>query len=250
MEFPKDWPVETLKFSTPKWPGVLNEPLCLFFDLHSELEARFAALETELGVPLANPHDATTNGALAYSPTTYAFCFKHVPGFWPPGWGPKGPLRTRGRPGRKKQSPAQIAAMIETLRAEGYSKLESCFAKLAKEKKFEGMSESAIKAAYYRELKPVKQDLFEAMFRIFIAEDELMKNIPMVEEMHDKYRDMFSELNIDLMRGNWRKWKFLLIRSNPGQLEVLEKYEAFEHRPMMLSLLMLMLIPPPASKAA
>ena len=209
------WPLQKITMPRQEWFGVLAEPICLLDDLDASLEARLSALEDQLSVRVSRPADEAF----------WAFAFRNVPGLWPPGWGPAGPLKAKKPRGRPKRSPDNIAGTVEALKAEGWSNKEAWSERMRELPEFRSMSAAAIQSAYYREIDAPQPSTANMLAVAFGIEDEKGETIYQIpdDDLTQRCLQSFSD------------WSAILGTVWPEQRAILTRYFGFRGRTVVLS---------------
>ena len=210
-----DWPILKVRLPKVEWCGLLAEPLCLADDLDQSFEARVEALETQLGIRVQAPG----------SPAFWAFVFRSIPGFWPPGWDFKGPIKAKRPRGRKPTYPVEMADDLAKLRRQGFEKEEALFQALQARPEYRAKSVGSIKAAYHRAKKLTEHSPSNLLSDAYRVEDE-SGEVPYGVPDDDLTRTCLQ---------HWSDWSGVLVSAWPAQKEVLTKHRSFWHRPVVLS---------------
>ena len=210
-----DWPVLRINIPDASWRGVLREPICLADDIDTSTELRINALAHQMGIEIRPPIDRAF----------WSFAFRNVPGLWPLGWGPAGPLKAKKPRGRPKTSPDDIASAVEELRTRGWTKMEAIWEELSSRPEFKGMSPAGVEAAYYRDLGKPSPATAIKIARAFSFEDDIGQGLCSTPD---------DELTRTCLQ-NWSDWMAVLVLAWPEQQDILLRHRSFWHRPVILS---------------
>ena len=215
--FPKeaDWPLRKLVMPGTRWTGVLSESICLSDAIDASLEYRIKALERQLGVEIRTPIDTAF----------WSFAFRNVPGLWPLGWGPDGPVKAKRQRGRPKSSPDNLVGAVQDLMGKGWTKKEAIWKELSSRPDFKGMTPEAVEAAYHRAMREPSAATGNRLAAAFTLEDECSEGLCLTPD---------DELTRTCLQ-NWSDWTALLVAAWPEQQSILLKHRCFWHRPIILS---------------
>jgi len=210
-----DWPLQKLDIGGKEWTGVLSEQICLADDIDASLDDRINTLARYLNVEIKPPIDTAF----------WSFAFRSVPGLWPVGWGPSGPLTAKKPRGRPRNAPQDIVEAATDLRRKGWDKREAIWEQLSTMPSFMGMTPAAIESAYYRELGKPSPATGNRLALAFNLEDECGEGFCLTPD---------DELTQTCLQ-NWSDWMALLVTAWPEQQDILLSHRSFWHRPIILS---------------
>lgn len=211
-----DWPLHKTETPHKKLTGVLLEPICLAYDLDESLALRVKALQSHYNCEIKPPLDKLV----------WATWFLDIPGLWPLGWSPFGPVAAKSPRGCPKEAPECIVEDVNLLWSNGWKKKNAIWAELHSWPDYKHMkSPAAIKAAYHREKNKPLAATGNSLTRAFHSEDE---------NGYGFFNTPDDELT-QVCLQNWSNFMALLVAVCPDQADTLLRYRSFWLRPIILS---------------